>query len=116
MSKTEQSAHEKILVEESKKLNRNLPVMVDSETSLEATLVMGMQFHYKYKLVNASAKDIDVVMFRKKMEENMIRTNRADKGAVILLKAGVEYVCSYVDKDGVLVASIRVNKKTCGID
>ena len=110
------SAHEQILIDNSKKLNKNLPLMVDADTRLDATLAMGMQFHFKYTLVNTATKDIDVAVFRKTIEQNMIRTNRADKGAMILLKAGVEYVCTYVDKDGVLVASIRVNKKICGID
>ena len=110
------SAHEQVLIDNSKKLNKNLPLMVDADTRLDATLAMGMQFHFKYTLVNTATKDIDVAVFRKTIEQNMIRTNRADKGAMILLKAGVEYVCTYVDKDGVLVASIRVNKKICGID
>lgn len=110
------SAHEQILIDNSKKLNKNLPLMVDADTRLDATLAIGMQFHFKYSLVNAAVKDIDVAAFRKKMEENLIRTQRADKGAVTLLKAGVEYVYSYADKDGVLIASIRLNKKTCGIE
>jgi hypothetical protein len=110
------SAHEQILIDNSKKLNKNLPLMVDADTRLDATLAMGMQFHFKYTLVNTATKDIDVAVFRKTIEQNMIKTQRADKGAVTLLKAGVEYVYSYADKDGVLVASIRVNKKSCGID
>lgn len=110
------SAHEQVLIDNSKKLNKNLPLMVDADTRLDATLAMGMQFHFKYTLVNTATKDIDVAVFRKTIEQNMIKTQRADKGAVTLLKAGVEYVYSYADKDGVLVASIRVNKKSCGID
>ena len=116
VSKAEQSAYENILIENSKKLNKNLPVMVDADTRLDATLVIGMQFHFKYTMINAAVKDIDVVVFRKKMEENLIRTQRADKGAVTLLKAGVEYVYNYGDKNGDLIASIRLNKKICGID
>lgn len=109
------SAHEQALIDNSKKLNKNLPLMVDADTRLDATLAIGMQFHFKYTMVNTAVKDIDVAVFRKKMEENLIRTQRSDKGAVTLLKAGVEYVYSYADKDGVLIASIRLNKKTCGI-
>ena len=110
------SAHEQILIDNSKKLNKNLPLMVDADTRLDATLAIGIQFYFKYTMVNTAVKDIDVAVFRKKMEENLIRTQRADKGAVTLLKAGVEYVYSYADKDGILIASLRLNKKTCGID
>jgi hypothetical protein len=116
ITKAEQSAIENLLIETSKKLNKNLPLMVDTDTRLDVTLALGMQIHYKYTLVNTATKDMDVAVFRKKMEEHMIRTHRADKGAVTLLKAGVEYVFIYVDKNGVSVASIRGNKKICGID
>jgi len=116
VSKAEQSAIENILIENSKKLNRNLPMMVDADTRGDATLAIGMQVHFKYTMVNTAVKDIDVAVFRKKMEENLIRTQRADKGAVLMLKAGVEYVFTYGDKNGDLIASIKLNKKICGID
>jgi endoglucanase Acf2 len=116
ITKAEQSAIENILIENSKKMNKNFPLMVDAETRLDATLAIGMQFHFKYTMVNTAVKDVDVAVFRKKMEENMIKIQRADKGAVLMLKAGVEYVITYGDKNGDLIASIRLNKKICGIN
>jgi hypothetical protein len=97
-------------------LNKNLPLAVDADTRLDATLSMGMQFHFKYTMVNTAVKDIDVAVFRKKMEENLIRTQRADKGAVLMLKAGVEYIFTYGDKNGDLIASIKLNRKICGVN
>jgi hypothetical protein len=116
ITKAEQSAIENILIENSKKLNKNLPLAVDADTRLDATLSMGMQFHFKYTMVNTAVKDIDVAVFRKKMEENLIRTQRADKGAVLMLKAGVEYIFTYGDKNGDLIASIKLNRKICGVN
>jgi hypothetical protein len=116
LSKAQQSAYEDVLIENSKKLNKNLPLMADADTRLDATLAIGMQFHFKYTMVNTAVKDIDVAVFRKKMEENLIRTQRADKGALLMLKAGVEYVFTYGDKNGDLIASIKLNKKICGVN
>ena len=32
-----------------------------------------------------------------------------------MLKMGVEYFYMYFDKNGILIATIHINKKTCGL-
>ncbi|MBI4686905.1 MAG: hypothetical protein HY756_03875 [Nitrospirae bacterium] len=53
-----------ILLETSKELNAQLPMMVDEETRLDVTMVMGKQLNYKYTLVNLKVEDIDKKLFR----------------------------------------------------
>jgi DNA-directed RNA polymerase subunit RPC12/RpoP len=105
-----------VLLKNSKDLNLNLPLMIDSETRLDVTLAVGTQMHCKYTLVNTTSKDVDSTEIRKMLEANIIKTQRADRGAVILLKAGVEYYYHYSDKNGVLIVSIPINKSICGIE
>ena len=42
--------------------------MVDEETRLDVTMVMGKQLYYKYTLVNLKAEDIDKTLLISNLE------------------------------------------------
>jgi len=107
---------ESMLIETSKNINRGLPVMVDEGTRLDVTLAVGMQMHYRYTLIDEVSENLDTKKFRQIAKAKCIKNQLADKGAILLLRAGVEYNYLYSDKNGILIASILINKKICDLE
>ncbi len=106
---------EGVLIENSKTLNRSLPIMVDSETRLDTTLAVGMQMHYKYTMVSLTSDLVDAKAFRKQMEAIVIKSQQADKNAMLMLRAGLVCFYNYFDKNGVLITQMRIDGPLCGI-
>lgn len=112
---SEKKSLESVVAENSRKLNQSLPIMVDSETRFDTTLAVGMQMHYKYTLVNLVSDDLDITSFRKEVEMTLIKSQKADKNAMLMLKAGLVCFYDYFDKDGALITQIRVDGSICGV-
>jgi hypothetical protein len=55
-----EGAIEEILMETSKQINVQLPIMVDKETRLDTTMCVGKHMSYKYTMINLSEKDIEI--------------------------------------------------------
>ncbi len=106
---------ESVLIENSKKINRSLPIMVDSETRLDTTLAVGMQMHFKYTMVNLTSDLVDAKSFQKQMEAIVIKSQQADKNAMLMLRAGLVCFYNVFDKNGVLITQMRIDGPLCGI-
>ena len=89
--------------------------MVDSETRLDTTQAVGMQMHYKYTMVNLTTDRVDATAFRKSMEAIVIKSQQADKNAMLMLRAGLICFYNYFDKNGVLITQMRIDGPLCGI-
>ena len=112
----EQSEIEALLIENSKKLNRNLPVMIDSQTRLDTTFAMGMTMNYKSTLINLDSNQVDTDFFRNELKSQLIKSLRSDEGAMFLMRVGVTIIHRYFDKNGVLITSLRLNAASFGME
>lgn len=106
---------EKLLIEGSKKINTQLPTMVDADTRLDTTMVIGNQMHYKYTMINASAKDIDKKATTKELKSMLVANQCGTDNMLKLLRMGVSYHYMYQDKNGNIISTIKVSKKDCGL-
>jgi hypothetical protein len=106
---------EKLLIEGSKKINAQLPTMVDADTRLDTTMVIGNQMHYKYTLINTSAKDIDKKTTTKELKSMLVTNQCGTDNMLKLLKMGVSYHYMYQDKNGIIISTIKISKKDCGL-
>lgn len=105
---------EKALIEQSKKMNENLPTMVNSDTRLEATMVFGKNMHFKYTMVKASSKDINKEATTRELKTMLVNNQCNTDVTLNLLKMGVTYQYMYQDKDGNIITIINISKKDCG--
>jgi hypothetical protein len=115
LTAAEQKEIENTLIENAKKLNQNLPIMLDPDTRFDTALAVGMEILYKYTMVNLTADSIDSEIFRAYLQSNIIKSQKADKGAMLLLKVGVACNYSYFDKNGILITKFKVDGAMCEI-
>jgi hypothetical protein len=108
-----EGAIEKKLLETSKQINAQLPIMADKETRVDTTMCIGKQLHYKYTMVNFSENDIDKVAFKNNITEMIVKNSCNNDDVVKMLKMGVEYYYNYFDKNGTFIASIKISKENC---
>lgn len=106
---------EKLLIESSKKINAQLPTMVDADTRLDTTMVIGNQMHYKYTMINAFAKDINKKATTKELRSMLVANQCSTDNMLKLLKMGVSYHYMYQDKNGIIISTIKISEKDCGL-
>jgi len=96
-----QNIFDKNLVQTANQLNKNLPVMLDSETRLDSTMALpGKKFSYYYTLVNYSVDELDIENFENIMKPtilNGLKTNSDLKG---FRDNKVTMIYFYKDKNG----------------
>lgn len=109
-----EGAIEKTLLETSKQINAQLPMMVDEETRLDTTICAGNHMNYKYTLINLSDKDVDKKVFHNEVRKVLVKNQCGNANMVKMLKMGVSYDYMYQDRDGNIVAIVNVSKKDCG--
>jgi hypothetical protein len=114
-SEAQKKEMEDILIENSKKINKGLPIMIDTETRLDSTLAIGMQMHYKGTMINLLSEQIDKNIFWKNMNEKLIKNYKSDNNMMLMMRAGLVCFYNYFDKDGFLIAQVRIDGKMCGI-
>ena len=108
------SAIEKKLLETSKQINAQLPIMVDKETRADITMSSGKHLIYKYTMVNSSERDIDKIAFKNEVKTMLVKNQCSNENMMKMLKMGVQYDYMYHDRDGNLLATVNVSKIDCG--
>jgi hypothetical protein len=101
------------LIETSRQINQQVPVMVDDETRLDTTIVTGKQLCYKFTLVNVSKAQINKVTLRKHLLENFKNNICNNDKATKLLNLGVSFYYVYSDKSGRIVADEVLSQRDC---
>lgn len=95
-------------------LNKTLPMQVDKDTELMATVGLEAVMVYSYRLINRSAGDVDATAFSTEMRPRLVNaactTPQTRDG---FLKKGVTMRYMYADKDRRHVATIEVNPSDC---
>jgi hypothetical protein len=109
-----EAAIEQTLLETSKKINAQLPMMVDKETRLDSTICAGKHLNYKYTLINVRENDIDKKAFVNEVKSTLVKNQCGNEKMVKMLKMGVQYDYMYQDRDGILLGTISVSKSDCG--
>ena len=108
-------AIEQALLEASQQINKQLPMMVDSETRLDVTMCAGKHVAYKYTMINVSEKEIDKIDFENKMKALLVKNQCSNENTIKMLKMDVRYNYTYLDRNGILLAAININKSHCGL-
>jgi sensor c-di-GMP phosphodiesterase-like protein len=109
-----EGAIEKKLLETSKQINAQLPIMVDKETRADITMCSGKHLIYKYTMVSLSEKDIDKIAFKNEIKSMLVKNQCSNEDMVKMLKLGIQYDYIYHDRDGNLLATGNVSKTDCG--
>ena len=107
------TAIEQTLLETSKKINAQLPMMVDKETRLDSTICAGKHLNYKYTLINVTENDIDKKVFVNEVKSILVKNQCGNEKMVKMLKMDVRYNYVYQDRDGFLLGTISVSKSDC---
>lgn len=108
------SAIEKALLETSQQINKQLPMMVDSETRLDVTMCAGKHVAYKYTMINLSETEIDKIDFANQVKAILVKNQCSNENMIKMLKMDVRYNYTYLDRNGILLAAININKSHCG--
>ena len=97
----------------SQALNEQLPMMIDSETRLDATMGFANQFRYNITLVRHPAAEVDAWKLEQNMHPiiiNRVCTSREMQG---FLRNGVELSWSIYGNDGRQITVISVPPSAC---
>ena len=71
--------------------------------------------HYKYTMINASKKGLDTKAFLNGIKTSLIKNHCSTENTVLMLRVGVTYYYNYFDKNGVLIGTVIINGKDCGL-
>ena len=102
-----------MLADTSRKVNAQLPMMIDKETRLDATIATEKQLYYKYTLVNFSTDEIFAESLIERMEATQANNHCNNKDMSTMLKLGVVYFYIVSDKDGKLIGNIKISAESC---
>lgn len=99
----------KALVDMNNNINRNLPMMIDSETRLDQVMVTDNKtFQYTYTLVNMESGKVDTTAMKNNMEPNIINSVKTAPEMELQRTQKRTFVFYYKDKIGNYLFSIVV--------
>lgn len=101
------------LKETSISINKQLPMMVDPDTRLDAASSHGMQQHYKYTMINYSKDELNEQLFHDKIKAVISNSQCDNNDMKLMLNVGVEYFYHIFDKVGLHITTVRISKKDC---
>lgn len=104
---------EEKLVQLANEMNKNLPKMLDSETTLDTVYTYSGNLQYRYSLVNYSASDIDDNVLHKNMRPSLVEAACSNSTTASFMKEGVSVSYTYFDKSGEYITSINVKHSDC---
>lgn len=112
-SKKGNDVTEFLLNDKIKKINDNLPSMVDEETRLDSIALKNKDVHYDYTLVDSLVENMDVDNFHAMMAPTVKLIGCKDQETRALLNEGRKLIILYRDKSSKPVATFVVVKSDC---
>jgi hypothetical protein len=110
--KGKRSSFDSILVEAANELNKNLPIMMDSETRLDSTMALpGKEYVYFISLINYAVDEIDIEDFEKEIKQNLINNARTNSSMEIFRNNNVTLIYVYRDKNMNEIVTVKVSSK-----
>ncbi len=94
-------------------LNANLPMMVDSETRLDASMGANKTFRYNYTLVNHTSSTVSKAQLLEALEEKLINNVCTSSDMKAFVSNGVVVYYAYYGSDGKQIAVITVPPTKC---
>ena len=106
---------ETIMAEASDSMNRHLPMMIDSETQLTATMASSRMLQYNYRLVLLDWTNVDTAVlaaaFRRRIQAGACT---APELRDRFLRKGITVRFAYADSSAHRLFSVDVTPKDCG--
>ena len=102
-----------IVLDTSQQINNQLPMMIDEETRFDFSMALNKQLHLKYTMINSENNEMDIEHFKIKTKNYLLKNQCRNKNMKILLSLGIEYFYNYFDKDGDIIASIKIGFDEC---
>jgi hypothetical protein len=100
---------DKVLVQASNELNKNLPMVLDKDTRLDTTIPgPGNRFTYFYTMLNYTVEQLDTNKLRSILTPNLINNYKTNKSMDEFRENNVELHYFYRDKNGKSVFDIAV--------
>jgi hypothetical protein len=100
---------DKNLVEAANKLNKVLPIMMDSETRLDSTMAFpGKEFVYFISLINYTIDEIDIELFEEDMKPNLINNAKTNSSMKTFRDNNVTLSYVYRDKNMNEITRIKI--------
>lgn len=104
---------DKEMIETSRQINRQLPMMVDQETRLDTTVVLNREFYYKYTLINYKGNDVDKSRLYE-WAESALKASFCDNDNIKkVLRVGVKFNYIYYGKDGIQIIIVTLDSNKC---
>ncbi|MEM8722329.1 MAG: hypothetical protein AAGE84_24055 [Cyanobacteria bacterium P01_G01_bin.39] len=103
-----------LLVETANMMNKNLPMMVDSDTRWDSSFAgPGKMLSYKYTLIKYSASQIDGVQFAQNIRTPLTDTICNNPATQIFSENGVLLNFNYYDNALNLIARVEIAPEDC---
>ena len=96
-----------------KMINKQLPIMVDSDTKLEHASSQGNTLIYHYELVNYMSSDINAEVFEQNLKPIVIQQTCTMPNLTPVIEQGGTVSYRYNGNDDVHILSINVDKSSC---
>ncbi|MES2837368.1 MAG: hypothetical protein V4667_07590 [Bacteroidota bacterium] len=97
------------MIEAANTLNKNCPVMIDTETRLDNTFAFEPnEFQYNYTLVNRIKDSIDLKYFNEKMRPLLVNHVKSEPDMKFIRDSRVIVIYHYKDKNGVFLTKIKI--------
>jgi len=94
-------------------LHKKVPMQIDEETRLDSAATFGNTFIYNYTMVKYSAEQLDVKLFDKIIQKNVIDTICTNPGLKAFIDLEVVMVYRYLGKNGGYIFEQSFDTKTC---
>jgi len=105
-------SYDQVLVQVANETNKSLPMMIDRETRLDATVAgPGKRFTYSYTLVHLTRNDLDLSAFRTTMQPRLVANYKTHVDMKGFRDENVELHYQYKDKDSNFLIDIVVSPK-----
>ncbi len=111
----DESKINKILLETSNELNKELPKMVDEYTRLDNIVTENDIFQYNYTLINANFKDVSKQELRNSLNEKLTNFVCQDQAMKVFVKNYITVNYAYFDKTGKEITVISIPPSNCKV-
>ena len=102
-----------ILMKAASEMNANLPMNIDSDTILFATVGVQNKFTYNYKLPNYEKENLDITAFIDAMTPNIKNSVCTIEGMKSFRDMGIVVSYSYFDANQKQITEINIDTKEC---
>jgi hypothetical protein len=107
---------EQALLAMSKNINKNLPLQIDKEKSLEATVALRDTLVFKYKFTDETtirSPGFSRGQYEKHLRASLQASTCSDPGLKELIQRGAKFNYLFVDRKGMAIIDFTLNAMQC---